>query len=130
MVDAVGVEAIRKYVYDAEDIVAIYDGSDALLMWFVHGPEIDEPCHSSTIAAIHKVSHIITIPITWVPLWPSPTVRGRWYSTTNTMPTAILFPPWIQISSNPMPSQAGSGMRRVGYTSTGLGTTTRRWGGL
>ena len=43
VVDAAGVETIRKYVYDAEDIVAIYDGSDALLMQFVHGPGIDEP---------------------------------------------------------------------------------------
>ena len=43
VVDGSGVEAIRKYVYDAEDIVAIYDGSDALLMRFVHGPGIDEP---------------------------------------------------------------------------------------
>lgn len=34
---------IRRYTYDAEDIVLVHDGNDVLLASFLHGPGIDEP---------------------------------------------------------------------------------------
>ncbi len=43
VVAADGAEVIRRYAYDGEDIVAVYDGTGTLLATVAHGPGIDEP---------------------------------------------------------------------------------------
>jgi len=36
-------EAITKYLYDEEDIIAEYDGNNQLIAHYIHGPGIEEP---------------------------------------------------------------------------------------
>jgi len=42
-IEKVGNGMTRRYVYDAEDILLEYDGANALLARYTHGPGIDEP---------------------------------------------------------------------------------------
>jgi len=42
-IEKVGAGLTRRYVYDGEDILLEYDGSNTLLARYTHGPGIDEP---------------------------------------------------------------------------------------
>jgi hypothetical protein len=47
-------ESKERYIYDGEDIVLVYDGSNALINRYLHGPDFDQPLAEESAAGVVK----------------------------------------------------------------------------
>jgi len=47
-------ESKERYIYDGEDIVLVYDGSNALISRYMHGPDFDQPLAEESAAGTVK----------------------------------------------------------------------------